>query len=103
MTDLFHQFAVLGGHSISKGTLLWIADWQDSPSDKGRDYLLASDAGMNIAVLNFGSPHTTTTFNSYILQSPDGRYELYRPWQWNHYCFSWSSGGRSKIVLVMTD
>ena len=95
------QFAVLGGMDWRvRGTLINIADWKDTPSDEGR-HLLITEAGMNINPFNFGSPHTRTTFNSYILQLPDASYDIYRPWQWNHLCFAWSSGGKSKIVLVM--
>ena len=78
-----------------------IADWKDRPSAEGRNLLMA-EAGMNINPFNFGTPHTRTTFNSYILQLPDASYDIFRPWQWNHLCFAWSLGGKSKIVLVMS-
>ena len=78
-----------------------IADWKETPSDEGR-HLLMHEAGMNIVPFNFGFPHTRTTFNSYILQLPDESFDIYRPWQWNHICFAWSSGGKSKIVLVIS-
>ena len=49
----------------------------------------------------FGSPRTWTTFASYILQSPNGKYRyLINPREWNHLCFAWKSGGKTKIVLV---
>ena len=33
---------------------------------------------MHINVFNFGYPMSKTTFNSYILQLPDGDYSIYR-------------------------
>ena len=54
----------------------------------------------SLSTFNIGYPHTRTTFNSYILQLPNGDYSVYRPKQWNHLCFAWSSGGKSKMVLV---
>ena len=63
-------------------------------------HLLVTEAGIDLNSFNFGSPHTRTTFNSYILQLPNGDYSIYRPWQWNHLCFAWSEGGKSKMVLV---
>ena len=51
--------------------------------------------------INFGSPRTWTTFASYILQNPNGKYRyLINPREWNHLCFAWKSGGKTKIVLV---
>ena len=96
----FPQFAVLGGLDWrTRGTLLYIADWKETPNDQGRR-LLKAKVLMNIATFSFGYPFTRTTFFPYILQLPDGSYDVYRPWQWNHLCFAWSSGGKSKIVLV---
>ena len=63
-------------------------------------HLLVTEAGIDLNSFNFGYPHTRTTFNSYILQLPNGDYSIYRPWQWNHLCFAWSEGGKSKMVLV---
>ena len=49
----------------------------------------------------FGNPRTWTTFASYILQNPNGKYRyLINPREWNHLCFAWKSGGKTKIVLV---
>lgn len=45
--------------------------------DRKRRFLY-HDAGMHINVFNFGYPLTKTTFNSYILQLPDGDYSIYR-------------------------
>ena len=70
------------------------------PTDEGR-WLLMHEAGMNVNPFNFGYPPTRTTYNSYIPQLPDASYDIYRPWQWNHLCFAWSSGGKSKLVLVL--
>ena len=67
------QFASLAGNngpSQSRGDLIHIGD--------GKRHFLVHDAGMHINVFNFGYPLTKTTFNSYILQLPDGDYSIYR-------------------------
>ena len=69
------QFASLAGNndaSHSRGELINIGDMK-------RNFLV-HDAGMHINVFNFGHPMTKTTFNSYILQLPDGDYSIYREW-----------------------
>ena len=97
---LLQQFAVLGAADWRvRGILMNIADWKNMPADEGR-WLLMHEAGMNVNPFNFGYPPTRTTYNSYIPQLPDASYDIYRPWQWNHLCFAWSSGGKSKLVLV---
>jgi hypothetical protein len=57
--------------------------------------------------LDFGYPHTRTTFNSYLLRDPkDGKrdpkggYDIYTPHVWQHFCFSFKKGGHSRVVLV---
>ena len=56
---------------------------------------------MHIAVFNIGYPHERGTFNSYILQLPNGDFSIYKPRQWNHLCYAWEGrGGRSSIMLV---
>ena len=67
--------------------------------DKTNRKLLETTAGMYISIFDFGYPIEKNTFTSYILND-DGEYSIYRPRQWNHLCFAWSSGGKSKVVLV---
>ena len=61
--------------------------------------LLQTSAGNAISGFIFGYPVTKTTYSGYILND-DGEYSIYKPRQWNNLCFSWSSGGKSKVVLV---
>ena len=61
--------------------------------------LLDTTAGMHISIFVFGYPVTKTTFSGYILND-DGEYSIYKPRQWNHLCMAWSTGGKTKIVLV---
>ena len=62
--------------------------------------LLTMIASSDISYLNFGYPQTRTTFNSYLLRDTAGDYEVFRPYVWNHICFSFQKGNYSRIVLV---
>ena len=68
-------------------------------SSLSRD-LLKMSASSRISVLNFGYPATRTTFNSYLLRDNSGDYEVFRPFVWNHICFTFKKGSYSRIVLV---
>ena len=96
------QFASLSGKDTDgRGRLISIADWVDNSEDfKTRRSFLITTAGLHISVFNIGYIHERGTFNSYILQLPNGDFSIYKPRQWNHICYAWSSGGRSKILLV---
>ena len=59
------------GASQARGELINIGDGKER-------HFLVHDAGMHINVFNLGYPMTKTTFNSYILQLPDGDYSIYR-------------------------
>ena len=82
----------MSGPSASRGLLITIGD-------KER-VLFETLARMSLNYFGFGHPKTKTTFNSYILQLPGGDYSIYRPKQWNHFCFAWSARGRSQVILV---
>ena len=72
--DPFGKFASLAGNdgaSQARGELINIGDGHER-------HFLVHDAGMHINVFNLGYPMTKTTFNSYILQLPDGDYSIYR-------------------------
>ena len=87
------QFASLAGNndaSHSRGELINIGDMK-------RNFLV-HDAGMNINVFNFGHPMTKTTFNSYILQLPDGDYSIYREALCHDSMFT-ELGGRVELSL----
>ena len=87
------QFASLAGNndaSHSRGELINIGDMK-------RNFLV-HDAGMNINVFNFGHPMTKTTFNSYILQLPDGDYSIYRETLCHDSMFT-ELGGRVELSL----
>ena len=62
--------------------------------------LLTMIASSDISYLNFGYPQTRTTFNSYLLRDNSGDYEVFRPFVWNHICFTFKKGSYSRIVLV---
>ena len=72
-----------------------ISDWETKRK------LLETTAGMYISIFVFGYPVAKNTYSSIILNN-NGEYSIYKPRQWNHLCFSWSSGGKSKVVLVQT-
>ena len=61
--------------------------------------LLEATAGMYISLFLFGYPVAKNTYSGYILDD-NGEYSIYKPRQWNHLCFAWSSKGKSKVVLV---
>ena len=61
--------------------------------------LLEATAGMYISLFLFGYPVAKNTYSGYILDD-NGEYSIYKPRQWNHLCFAWSSRGKSKVVLV---
>ena len=72
----------------------------DDPVNFNQGRLLETTAREHASNLIFGYPPTKkTTFTGYVLHD-NGNYSIYRPKQWNHFCFAWSSGGKSKIVLV---
>jgi hypothetical protein len=58
------------------------------------------EASSSLSVLNYGYPHTRSTFNSYLLREDDGNYEIYTPYTWNHICYSFKTGGESRVVLA---
>ena len=92
----FHQFANLAGNDDQwrwRAQVFIISDLETNRK------LLETTAGMYISIFVFGYPVTKTTFSGYILND-DGEYSIYKPRQWNHLCFAWSSGGKSKVVLV---
>ena len=100
--NMVAQFAQLSNKDTDgRGQLIRIGDWvENSEDNQARRQYMVTTAGMHIAVFNVGYPHTTTTFNSYILQLPNGDFSIYKPRQWNHLCHAWTSGGRSSIMLV---
>ena len=90
------QFANLGGNDeIWKHRSIV---YQIGDGETGRR-LIETKAGMHISIFIFGYPVTKTTYSGYILND-EGEYSIYKPRQWNHLCFAWSSGGASKVVLV---
>ena len=96
------QFSSLSGKDTDgRGQVIRIADWAENSEDSTKQrHFLVTTAGLHISVFNIGYPHERGTFNSYILQLPNGDFSIYKPRQWNHLCYAWSSGGRSKIMLV---
>ena len=70
-----------------------ISDW------KTQRKLIDTTAGLHVSFFVFGHPVGRGSYATYILDI-DGDYSFYRPRQWNHLCFAWSSGGPSKLVLV---
>ena len=78
-----------------------IGDEWDMMSDHDNSYLMGPMFLDTHSSFSFGAPKTRKTFNSYIFQFPNGEYRyIINPREWNHFCFAWSSGGRSKVVLV---
>ena len=61
--------------------------------------LLETTAGLHVSIFVFGYPVEKNSHTGYILNF-DGDYSFYKPRQWNHLCFAWSSGGPSKVMLV---
>ena len=90
------QFAYLVGNDPKwrfRNILYTIRDWENPRT------LVQTQAGMYTSIFVFGYPVTKTTYSGYILND-NGEYSIYKPRQWNHMCFAWSSGGESKVVLV---
>ena len=90
------QFAYLAGNDPRWAWRAHIIKIVDAEAGQS---LFTTSAGMDSSNLNFGHPQTRTTFTGYIPYLPDGEYSIYSPRQWNHICFAWSSGGKSKFVV----
>ena len=87
--------------TLRTGGIFTIGEEWDMMSNYDDSYLMGVLFWDTHSSINFGNPRTRKTFNSYILQLPNGEYRyVINPKEWNHLCFAWASGRRSKVVLV---